>query len=329
MTAAAAPVVDGLQYCNWSRQVFKEMQAGGVGCVHATVAYWETARPTLSNIADWHQLFAQNSDLIAPAYTGAEVRQVIAGGRTAILFGFQHCAPIEEEIHLVSLWHRLGVRFMQLSYNNQSPLAAGCYENEDPGITRMGREVIKEMNRVGMVIDMSHSGPRSTLEAIELSRRPIAVTHANPAWWYDVPRNARNDVLRELARTGGMLGFSAYPMHLKDTSACTLQDFCAMVARTAEMTGTHCLGLGTDLCQGQPDRVVKWMRQGRWRFDDGQGVSWPPATDWFASNRDFPLIAEGLRRVGFDAGEVAALMGGNWLDFFDRSFEPNDNSATA
>ena len=80
----------------------------------------------------------------------------------------------------MEICHALGVRFMQLSYNNQSLLATGCYESEDPGITRMGRAVIKEMNRVGLVVDMSHSAERSTFEAMEISQRPIAITHANP-----------------------------------------------------------------------------------------------------------------------------------------------------
>ena len=91
---------------------------------------------------------------------------------------------MEDDIGLVEILHTLGARFMQLSYNNQSLLATGCYEADDSGITRMGRQVIKEMNRVGMVIDMSHSAERSTLEAIEISERPIAITHANPAFWH-------------------------------------------------------------------------------------------------------------------------------------------------
>ena len=85
---------------------------------------------------------------------------------------------------------------MQLSYNNQSLLATGCYEAEDSGITRMGRQVIKEMNRVGLVVDMSHSAERSTLEAIEISERPIAITHANPAFWEPALRNKSDAVLR-------------------------------------------------------------------------------------------------------------------------------------
>ena len=136
-------------------------------------------------------------------------------GKTAIIFGFQNCSPILDDIGLIEICHQLGVRFMQLSYNNQSVLATGCYEQEDPGITRMGHQVIKEMNRVGLVIDMSHSAEKSTLQAIELSERPIAITHANPSAWHPTLRNKSDRVLIALAESGGMLGVSLYPHHLK------------------------------------------------------------------------------------------------------------------
>ena len=122
---------------------------------------------------------------------------------------------------------------MQLTYNNQSLLATGCYEDDDTGLTRMGREVVAEMNRVGMVVDMSHSAERSTLEAIELSERPIAITHANPAWWHPALRNKSDEVLKALTGRGGMLGFSLYPHHLKDGTNCTLESFCQMIMETA------------------------------------------------------------------------------------------------
>ena len=217
---------------------------------------------------------------------------------------------------------------MQLSYNNQSLLATGCYEAEDPGITRMGRQVIKEMNRVGLVVDMSHSAERSTLEAIEISDRPIAITHANPAFWHPALRNKSDDVLRALGQSGGMLGFSVYPHHLKDKSACTLESFCGMVARTAELMGPERIGIGTDLCQDQPDSVVEWMRVGRWtkQIDYGEGSSkdagFPAMPAWFRDNRDFGNIEAGLRAVGFNDSEVGGVMGENWLRFYDASFGP-------
>ena len=181
------------------------------------------------------------------------MREARETGRTAIFFGFQNPSPMEDDIGLVEILHCLGARFMQLSYNNQSLLATGCYEAEDPGITRMGRGVIKEMNRVGLVVDMSHSAERSTLEAIEISERPIAITHANPAFWHPALRNKSDDVLRALGQSGGMLGLSLYPHHLKNKSDCTLECFCEMVLRLADVMGPEHIGIGSDLCQDQPD----------------------------------------------------------------------------
>ena len=153
---------------------------------------------------------------------------------------------------------------MQLSYNNQSLLATGCYEDNDPGITRMGKEVIKEMNRVGMVVDMSHSSERSTFEAIELSSRPIVISHANPSFWHPAKRNKSNNILKKLAENNGMLGFSLYPHHLNNSSLCSIEDFCLMIAKTADLMGIDHIGFGSDLCQDQPDSIVEWMRVGRW-----------------------------------------------------------------
>ncbi len=321
--------IDGLQYANWSEKIFRQMRQGGVDAVHVTIAYHETFRETVLNLERWNRWFEQYSDLILPGRWASDIDRARATGRTAIFFGFQNPSPIEDDIGLVEILHRLGARFMQLSYNNQSLLATGCYEAEDPGITRMGRQVIAEMNRVGMVVDMSHSADRSTLEAAEISSRPIAITHANPQDWAPALRNKSDAVIRAVAETGGMLGFSLYPHHLKDKSACSLQSFCEMIARCAERYGVQHLGLGSDLCQDQPDSVVEWMRSGRWtkQVDYGEGSAaapgFPPMPDWFRDNRDFGNIEQGLRGVGMSEDEVAAIMGGNWYRFYAENFTPS------
>lgn len=321
-------IIDGLQYANWSEKVFRQMREGNVDAVHVTVAYHENFRETVLNIERWNRWFQQFPDLICPARSGADVRQAKAAGRTAIIFGLQNCSPVEDDIGLVEILHSLGVRFMQLSYNNQSLLATGCYEREDSGITRMGREVIAEMNRVGLVVDMSHSAERSTLEAMDISSRPIAITHANPAAWAPALRNKSDRVLKALAESGGMLGLSLYPHHLKGKSDCTLDSFCEMVARTVDLMGIEHVGIGSDLCQDHPDSVVSWMRSGRWtkHVDYGEGSAsqpgFPPMPAFFNDNRDFGRIAGGLRTVGFNADETERIMGRNWLAFFDANFGP-------
>ncbi|SFS04953.1 membrane dipeptidase [Yoonia litorea] len=319
-------LVDGLQYANWSEKIFRQMREGGVDAVHVTIAYHETFRETVLNIEQWNRWFEQFPDLIFQGRTADDIARAKQSGRTAIFFGFQNPSPIEDDIGLVEVLHTLGARFMQLSYNNQSLLATGCYESEDPGITRMGRQVIKEMNRVGMVVDMSHSADRSTIEAAEMSERPIAITHANPHRWHPALRNKRDEVIRAVVENGGMMGFSLYPHHLRGKSDCSLEDFCRMVADIASEFGTSNFGIGSDLCQDHPDSVVTWMRTGRWTkdVDFGEGSAeqpgFPEMPNWFQDNRHFGQIAEGLARVGFDEAEVAGLMGDNWYRFFESSF---------
>ena len=319
-------LVDGLQYANWSPKIFRQMREGGVDAIHVTIAYHENFRETVLNIEQWNRWFEQFPDLIFHGEWASDIDKARDTGRTAIFFGFQNPSPIEDDIGLVEVLHKLGARFMQLSYNNQSLLATGCYEAEDPGITRMGRQVIKEMNRVGMVVDMSHSADRSTIEAAEISQRPIAITHANLHAWQPALRNKRDDVVRAVTQNGGLMGFSLYPHHLKGKSDCTVESFCEMIAQAAERFGVEHFGIGSDLCQDQPDSVVEWMRVGRWskEIDYGEGSAaapgFPPMPTWFEDNRHFGNITAGLRAVGFDDAEVAGLMGGNWYRFFEESF---------
>ncbi|WP_299932536.1 membrane dipeptidase [uncultured Pelagimonas sp.] len=319
--------IDGLQYANWSEKIFRQLREGRVDAVHVTIAYHETFRETVLNFERWNRWFETYSDLIMKGTSAGDIDVARKTNRTAIFFGFQNPSPIEDDIGLIEILHTLGARFMQLTYNNQSLLATGCYEAEDTGITRMGKQVIKEMNRVGLVIDMSHSADRSTIEAAELSERPIAITHANPFEWSPALRNKKDDVIRAVTQNGGMLGFSLYPHHLKDKSACTLQSFSEMVARAADTYGVAHLGIGSDLCQDQPDSVVEWMRTGRWTkdIDFGEGSAaapgFPAMPNWFQDNRDFGALETGLRDVGMTAQEVAAIMGGNWYRFFNENFD--------
>ena len=321
-----SPLIDNLQYANFSPAIFEQMRAGGVDAVHVTIAYHEVFREMVLNLERWNRWFEDHPDLIFKGTCAADVQLAQETGRTAIFFGFQNPSPIEDDIGLVEICHQLGIRFMQLTYNNQSLLATGCYEHYDAGLTRMGCEVVAEMNRVGMVVDMSHSGERSTLEAIEHSSRPIAITHANPQWWHAALRNKSDTVLKALTGSGGMLGFSVYAHHLAGGPDCTLDSYCTMVAEAASRYGAQHLGIGTDLCQDQPDSIVEWMRVGRWTkgIDFGEGsasnAGFPAMPTWFNDNRDFGNIRAGLLAVGMNEAEVDGIMGANWLRFYEKSF---------
>ena len=172
--------IDNLQYCNWSREVFKINREAGLDAVHVTLVYHEDYDEFLTRVKEWNKHFKENQDLIFQGKTFKDIEKAKKQKKTAIFFGFQNCSPIEDDIKLIEKVYQNGCRFMQLTYNNQSLLATGCYEKSDSGVTNFGREAIKEMNRLGIVIDMSHSAEKSTLDAIEISEKPIAITHANP-----------------------------------------------------------------------------------------------------------------------------------------------------
>ena len=314
--------IDNLQYCNWSREIFEFNRSAGLDAVHVTIAYHEDYDELLTEIKKWEKLFKENSDIIFQGKNYKDIDKANKEKKTAIFFGFQNCSPIEDDIKLVEKIHQLGCRFMQLTYNNQSLLATGCYEKVDSGVTNFGQEVIKEMNRLGIVIDMSHSAEKSTLDAIELSEKPIAITHANPSFWHPAKRNKSSDLLKILSDSGGILGLSLYPHHLKNNTDCTLESFCEMVAKTSEIMNVKQIGIGSDLCLNQPDSIVEWMRNGTWSKSKNYGEGsknksgFPKQPEWFQDARGFSNIEKGLKKVGFSDEETHGILGNNWYSFY-------------
>jgi len=318
--------IDNLQYCNWSKEIFEINHEANLDAVHATICYHEDYDELQINIELWKKYFENYSSLIFQGFNSKDIEKAKQENKTAIFFGLQNCSPIEDNIEYVEVLKKQGVLFMQLTYNNQSLLATGCYEKKDAGITRMGREVIKEMNRVKMIIDMSHSAELSTLEAIEISQEPIVVSHANPSFWHKGLRNKSDTILKELNDSGGMIGFSIYPHHLKGASECTLDSFCEMVAETTKKISVKQIGIGSDLCIRHPDSIVEWMRNGTWTKtkDFGEGSSknpgFPPQPSWFEDARGFGNLEIGLRKVGFNEEETHDILGNNWYNFY-RKFD--------
>jgi len=314
--------IDNLQYCNWSRKIFEINRDAGLDAVHVTIVYHEDYDELQKRINEWDNHFKENSDLIFLGRDFNDIEKAKKENKTAIFFGFQNCSPIEDDIKLIEKVHQQGCRFMQLTYNNQSLLATGCYEKQDSGVTNFGREAIKEMNRVGIVVDMSHSAEQSTFDAIEISEKPIAITHANPSFWYKAIRNKSNDLLKTLSSSGGMLGLSLYPHHLKDGTNCTLESFCKMAARTAEIMGAKNIGIGSDLCINHPDSIVEWMRNGTWSESKNYGEGskkkpgFPKQPNWFLDARGFKNLETGLKKIGFSEEETNGILGNNWYNFY-------------
>ena len=312
-------VVDGLQINNWDRGVIEELLAGGVSGVNATCAVWEGPLETLRAVADWYRLAADNADILTLAQTGDDIRKAKQERRVAVVLGFQNTSPFGDDYRMVEVFHRLGVRIAQLTYNIQNLVGGACYEPADSGLTRFGTTIVAEMNRVGMLVDLSHVGTRTSLDAIEVSATPVAVTHSNPAWFFDSPRNKPDAVIEAVASRGGVVGCCLYPNVLGGERT-TRDQFCQMVSRLVDQIGPEHVAIGSDCTRNWGDDFVSWLRNGRWQPPAAQPPTWPAWPQWFIGPEDFPNLTEGLQRVGLDDQTAAGVLGENWLRLFDDVF---------
>ncbi|WP_181787150.1 membrane dipeptidase [Streptomyces phytophilus] len=322
-------LVDALQFNKPARERFEEWRAAGLTAVHVTVAIWEDSTETMREVGRWQRHLAEHADLLCEGRTADDIRTAEREGRTAVVLGFQNSSPFEDDLDLVGAFHQAGVRIAQLTYNTQNSAGAGCWEADNAGLSRTyGVNLIREMNRVGMLVDISHCNERTSLEAIETSERPVMITHANPRAFVgeDVElafRNKSDTVLKKSAEQGGVVGLSMYPRLAPNGQACTVADFCDMVAYTAELIGVEHVGLASDYYAGQGDEELHWWRQGRWSRKpmvpiSGQ-VDFP---EWFAAGSGYADVLAELRRRGFGEQEIELMAGGNWVRVFDEGFRP-------
>lgn len=304
------PVVDGLQINDWTREILLECRAGGIDAVNATCAVWEGAEETRGQVAALHALCADHADVAAIVGSVADIEAAAADGRVGILPGFQNASPFEDRLDLVADFHARGVRVAQLTYNARNLIGGACYDAVDEGLTAFGAEVVGEMHRVGMLVDLSHVGDRTCREAVEASPGPVAITHANPRSYKDVPRNKPDDVIRAVADRGGVIGVCLYPAVAHADRA----GFAAMVARLVDDVGVAHVAVGTDCTRGWGRDYLLYLRAGRRVPEPGEELpEWPAWPDWFAGPADFPVLRAVLAEAGLAGTDADAVLGGNWL----------------
>ena len=318
-------IIDGLQCGHFNRDVFESLLKGTVRAVTVTLGFWENAIESMDAITRWRDMERANSDLVLIARTAADVQRAMKENKLALLLGFQNAMLFEGRIAFVELFADMGVRVVQLTYNNQNDLGGSCYEDRDSGLARYGKEVIREMNRNGILVDLSHVGNQTTLEAIRHSQKPVAISHANSDTLFPHKRNKTDDVLKALRDNGGVIGCATYRNITGAHYCASVDNWCDMVAKTVDIAGIDHVGIGTDRSHNTTQKDLDWMRTGRWTrgIDYGAGSAArpgkaPPA-DWFRDVQNIGEITDGLRRKGFNAEEVAKITHGNWQRVYAAS----------
>ena len=306
-------VLDGLIISKWSRSVFEEMRSGGLTAANCTCSVWEGFEATMRNIADWKRWLRENADLLLPVYTTADIRRAKQEGRTGIILGFQNVSAFEDQVGYVQLFKELGVGVAQMAYNTQNLVGTGCYESRDSGLSDFGREIVAEMNRVGMLCDLSHVGPKTSEDVILASRKPVAYTHILPAALKAHPRNKSDEQIRFIAERGGFVGVTMFPPFLAKGNEATVDDYVAAIDYVIGVAGEDSVGIGTDFTQDQDLAFFEWLTH-----DKGYArrlTTFPDVVNPRGIRRigEFPNLTRAMEKAGWPERRIRKVMGENWV----------------
>ena len=313
-------MIDGLNVSNWeSPAVYQSLHSGAVTAINATIAVWEGYRETMDNVSAWLRRFRTYEDVMVQARSVNEIMQARQDGKVGVVLGWQNANPIGNDLDRLELFHALGVKIIQVTYNERNLLGNGCYERNDEGLSKFGLDAIKEMNRLGILIDLSHVGDRTTIETMELSDRPVAFTHANARSFYDHVRNKPDDALKLLADKGGIVGANAFPPFLRKGFESTTEDYVDAIDDLVERIGIDHVAIGTDYTQDQPKEFFDYLFSQQGTKYQERPAPYPDPL-LHPEGMETPDKLVNVRRElvnrGYAEEDVDKIMGGNWLRLF-------------
>jgi len=306
------------------------MRAGGVTAVNLTVSYLDSDDfgTTAAEVA--HVLRA--IDETPGARLGLTVADIAAAkeeGEAAIVLGFQNATAIEDDLQYLEVFHRLGVRIMQLTYQRRNLLADGCGEAANGGLSTFGRQAVAEMNRLGMLIDLSHTGERSTLETIELSAAPVAITHACMQAFNPTSRNKTDEEVKALSARGGVFGMNSIARFVSPEGrekGATIEQFVEQIDYLVQLVGVDHVGIGLDINEGLTPELFEERRRGfLTQYSELAGGDFPYEHYYvfgLTSMTNAVLITETLVDRGYSDEDVLKMLGGNFLRLFDQAWRP-------
>jgi len=311
-------VFDGLIVSRWGHEVFKALRTGGITAVNATCAVWENARQTLDNIAQWLQWFDRYADLILPVRRAGDIAAAKAAGKTGIVLGFQNGSPIEDRLDYLAVYKQLGVGIIQLTYNTQNLIGSGCYESRDTGLSDFGREVVAEMNRLGLAVDLSHVGVKTSDDAIAASRDPVVFSHVLPAELKQHPRNKETHQLKAVADRGGLVGVTMFPPFLPKGTASTVDDYAEIIGWMVDRCGEDHVAYGTDFTQGYGEPFFEWITRDKGYARQLTQFGEVKNPQGIERIEETPNLTAALERRGWPASRIEKVLGLNWVAYLKR-----------
>ena len=306
-------IIDGLVISKWSRNVFIDMRKGGLTAANCTCSVWEGIRVSLDNIAAWKRMFEAHGDLILQVRTSEDIPRAKQEDKTGVILGWQNTSGIEDRVEYLAIFKELGVHVMQLTYNTQNFVGSGCYETVDSGLSDFGRDVVDEMNRLGILVDLSHVGAKTSDDAIRHSKKPVAYTHCLPSGLKKHQRNKSDEQLKFIADQGGFIGVTMFPAFLRRGTESTVDDYVEAIDYVINLVGEECVGFGTDFTQDQSQVWFDWLVH-----DKGDGrelIAFGEIINPLGMRTlgEYPNLTEAMLKHGWSETKARKVLGENWL----------------
>jgi membrane dipeptidase len=317
-----ALVVDGLNAGGPHKDWIPLMRQAGVDATVTTIGWMQGTQGTLRDIGFLMDRIDESKDVLTLATTAAQIERAKRDGKTAVVMCSQNTRLIEDEVRLLDAFYDVGMRIVQLTYNEANLVGDGCIEPRDGGLTEFGKAVVKRMNKLGILVDGSHTGRQTTLDAMAMSEQPFIFTHANAKAVSNSRRNIDDIQIEACAKSGGVIGINAFSAFVKaeDPNNASMDDFLAHVDHVVKVAGIDHVGIGLD----QTETRAYYTRLG---IGNDPNTS-PDRRERVAPKHTYPvykyvpglesivgmpLVTEALAGHGYAKDAIEKIIGLNWL----------------
>ena len=313
-----------------SDRVVRDAIASGTSALNLTLGYVagdsDPFEQTIKEIGQWDAEIRGRPETLMKIYNAEDIETAHQTGKIGVIFGFQNGAMIGDDASRVDIFGNLGVRIIQLTYNIRNQIGGGSLAVGDPPLTDFGREVVARLNARRIIVDLSHSGRQTCLDAARISSAPIALSHTGCRALVDYPRNKTDEELRLVAERGGFVGIYFMPF-LAYERQITSADVIAHIEHAIDVCGEDCVGIGTDGSTTAIDDMPRWAAAFAADIERRRaaGISAPgerPDSYLFAIDMNGPeqfrLLADKLRARGHSASRIDKILGLNFVSYARR-----------
>jgi membrane dipeptidase len=301
-------------------------QKGGATAVAPTVrANTGTSADAILSFGYWNRLARERDDVVI-VRKADDIVQAKKDGKIGLILHFQGTEVLDRSIDIIDAYHAMGLRVVQLTYNKRSHVGDGCEEPSDAGLSRYGRAVVRRLNETRIVVDCSHTGLRTSMDAIEASTEPVILSHANSRTVRNVPRNVPDELYRAIATSGGVIGVVGFPNFVSADPRPSLDQYIDHIEHIAGLVGIDHVGLGIDYYLGQhpfsSDEDAMQLFKQRVAWGVWSPESYPEPPYYYPEGLETPdklwSLAGGMLKRGFAEEDIKKVLGGNWLRLYRR-----------